>query len=230
MSESANPDKRIYTVEGSKRILLHAFGRFVHRWQDTLRYEGIGALGHIARDIPTGMLFLFWHNRLFPAIGVWNQIMATSDRRIYGLVSASRDGARLAYFLEGLGIGTIRGSSSRRGAVATRELLKILKEGHHVAITVDGPRGPCYRAQAGAALLLQRTGAPVCFIGCEVESCRTLRSWDRFIVPLPFSRVKIKLDRPPLPPLQGGREQRQAIQAFIQQKLSSLTEDTHRRA
>jgi lysophospholipid acyltransferase (LPLAT)-like uncharacterized protein len=227
MSRAENPSSTVHRVEGIQRAGLHLLGRLVRAWQRSLEYTGLEAMNAVVNDSASGVLFLLWHNRLFPMIGAYREV-ARGGRDLYGLVSASRDGARLAQFLESQGIRTVRGSSSRRGAVATRELLSVLAAGNHVAITVDGPRGPCYRPQAGAALLLQLTGAPVCFLGAEVEACRELRSWDRFIVPQPFSRVKIKLDRRALGDLSAGRQQRQAIQAMIDERLSRLTGDLHR--
>lgn len=229
MSGTANSSVNIHEVGGFKKTALNLLGHTVRRWQRTCHYEGLESIAEAVHAHRSGSLFLLWHNRLFPAIGAIQQV-DMRDRRMVALVSASRDGAQLSHFLEGVGIQPVRGSSSRRGAVATRELLKLLSAGDHIAITVDGPRGPCYRAQAGAALLVQMTGAPICCIGAESETCLELRSWDRFIVPKPFSRVKIKLDRFHVPRLEKGRQQREAIQALIQEKLTGLTEDSHREA
>jgi lysophospholipid acyltransferase (LPLAT)-like uncharacterized protein len=229
MSGTANPSDEIHQVGGFKKSALHLLGHSVRRWQRTLQYDGVEQLAQAIHAPGSGSLFLLWHNRLFPCIGAVQQV-DMGDRRLVALVSASRDGAQLSHFLEGIGIQPVRGSSSRRGSVATRELLKLLKAGNHIAITVDGPRGPCYRAQAGAALLAKMTGAPICCLGAEVEACHELKSWDRFIVPRPFSRVKIKLDRFHVPRLEKGSQQREAIQALIQEKLTSLTRDSHREA
>jgi lysophospholipid acyltransferase (LPLAT)-like uncharacterized protein len=179
----------------------------------------------VLRNDP-GSLILLWHNRLFVGLGAL-RFSALGDRPLHGLVSASRDGAQLSVFLRELGIVPIRGSSSRRGAIAAREIVKVLERGHDVGITVDGPRGPCYHAQAGAAMLVQATGAPLYIVGAECESCRTLNSWDRFIVPNPGSRVNITLERHAPPAPVGGKEERMAIQAFIQERLRALTRDIH---
>ena len=109
-----------------------------------------------------------------------------------------------------------------------KELLKIMKDGHHVALTVDGPKGPCYAAQPGASLLVQMTGAPIHFVGAECENTWVINSWDRLLVPKPFSRVHIKMDRYAPPPGQTGKDGRRAIQKFIQENLTQLTQDTHR--
>lgn len=228
MSETANPATNIRTVKGADRFLFGALSRLVRVWQDTLQYEGTESIHRLMHGDLPGHLVLLWHNRLFPCIGALMNSGQT-NRRLYGLVSASRDGAQLSHYLETQGILPVRGSSSRRGAVATRELLRILGAGHHVAITVDGPRGPCYEAQAGAALISQLTGAPLVFLGAECESTWELQSWDRFVLPKPFSRVRIAMRECDLPDLKGGREERHAIRDLIQHSMLQITHDSHRK-
>lgn len=222
MEEEASASTRVHEVAGVNGFALGMLGRFVARWQASLRYTGADVFGRVFHPDAPGTLILLWHNRLFPCIGALKSF-GMGDRQLFALVSASRDGAQLSSFLRGQGIEPIRGSSSRRGAVAARELLRILQQGHHVAITVDGPRGPCYQSQPGAALLASMTGAPIMFLGAEVERCWTLRSWDRFIVPEPCSRVHVVADHYNPDPSLGRR----ALHEVIQQRLDSLTRDTH---
>lgn len=215
-------------VSGGLRVALSLLGGGLKAWQASFKFVGLEPFGSVVNDPHRGSLFLFWHNRIFPVMAGYRQI-AQSGRDLYALVSASRDGAQFSHFLEGCGIRTVRGSSSRRGSVAARELLRIVEDGHHVAISVDGPRGPCYEAQPGAALLLQATGIPPTLVGAEVEHGRELASWDRFIVPLPGSRIRIKMDRSAPPATSRGKEGRQAVQNWVQERLTGLTMDLHRR-
>jgi lysophospholipid acyltransferase (LPLAT)-like uncharacterized protein len=225
MQENANPLNRIHVVSEARRRRLEVAARLISGWQGTLRYKDADLLVPILRK-PGGAVLLLWHNRIFPVLGAFRQF-AGVDREIHALVSASRDGARLAYLLETLGIRTIRGSSSRRATTATREMLRVLAAGALVAVTVDGPRGPCYRAQPGAALLVQATGAPVFFLGAECEAAWTLPSWDRFVLPRPWSRVAIKKDHLPRSLRRQGRDQRKVIHQSIQDRLVNLTADRH---
>jgi lysophospholipid acyltransferase (LPLAT)-like uncharacterized protein len=227
MSETENPSRKIHEVRGLKGLALGLLGRILRLWQKTLRYELPEIAANAFASNPEGFLILLWHNRLFPGIGTL-QNTDIEGHKLHALVSASRDGAQLSQFLRAQDIYPIRGSSSRRASSATRELLKTLHEGNAVAITVDGPRGPCYEAQRGATLLMQTTQVPAYLINVECESCWELPSWDRFIVPKPFSRVKVKVDRVAPADPDGGKEGRKAIQRLIQERLSSLTEDTHR--
>ncbi|MGA1204467.1 MAG: lysophospholipid acyltransferase family protein [Opitutales bacterium] len=226
-AEPAPPSNHVYTVTGLQRFALGLLGLIVRFWQATLRYEVPPDLKGMFYDNPNGSLLLIWHNRLFTGIGVLRKV-DMKGHKLHALVSASKDGAQLSCFIRGLGVVPVRGSSSRRGSTAAKELLGVLRGGNHVAITVDGPRGPCYEAQQGAALLIQQTGATVNFVGAECHSCWELKSWDRFIIPKPFSRVTIKMDRFAPPSPQGGKEERKAIQKLIQDRLMMLTEDRHR--
>jgi lysophospholipid acyltransferase (LPLAT)-like uncharacterized protein len=213
-------------VTGAKRFVIGLFGAFVSKWQSTLKYDADASLEGLFRDNPEGSLLLLWHNRLFPGIGALKKI-DKQGHQLHALISASRDGAQLSHFVRRLGVSPIRGSSSRRGSTAARESLRVLKNGDHVAITVDGPRGPCYQAQQGAAMLVQQTGAPVNFVGVECESCWTLNSWDRFIIPKPFSRVKVIIDQF-VPSIRGdGKDERKELQMLIQERLMALTIDQH---
>lgn len=229
MDEVKEKGNGFHEVSGIVRLALILLGLIVRSWQATLRYQCDPNLEGIFRDNPEGSLVLLWHNRLFPGIGALRNI----DQRgqtLFALVSPSKDGAQLSHFLRSIGLRPIRGSSSRRGGVALRELLKVIANGDHVAITVDGPRGPCYAAQPGAAMLIQQTGAPVNFLGVECESCWQLNSWDKFIIPKPFSRIRIKMDRYAHSPRLTGKEERKAIQEVVQERLDRLTEDRHRQA
>ncbi len=222
----ASSGDKIHELTGISRRRIWYLGRALRCWQCTLRYEGLSAAERAFGRDKKGVVLLLWHNRLFPLLGALQEI-DLGGKIIHGLVSASRDGAKLAAFMDAQGIRPVRGSSSRRGATATRELLRVLRGGGMVAITVDGPRGPCYHAHAGAATLLQLTGAQVVFVGAEVENAWRLKSWDRFLIPKPFSRVRLKLrvwhaaggagslrDRP-----------REEVRGELQRELLNLTPD-----
>jgi lysophospholipid acyltransferase (LPLAT)-like uncharacterized protein len=93
-----------------------------------------------------------------------------------------------------LGMGSVRGSSSRRGSTAIRELSALLEAGTDLAITPDGPRGPKYSLGPGAVFLAQKTGVPIIPIHARYHGAIRLKTWDSFGIPLPFSRVDIVMD------------------------------------
>src|SRR5256886_14697135 len=135
-----------------------------------------------------------WHNRLLLLPFAIRRFIP--QRRGAALISASRDGAWLAKLVRRFGFAVVRGSSSRKGAAAMLQLADVIASGHNVVITPDGPRGPAYRLGGGIILLAQKTGAQVVPLNLEYSSCWRLPSWDRFILPRPFAKVRLILGPP----------------------------------
>ncbi len=136
------------------------------------------------------------------------------------LTSTSHDGELVAQFLLRFGIGPVRGSATRRGVVALRQMAGLLKRGHDVAITPDGSRGPRYEVKGGLVVLARVTGRPMLPISWEGTRAWRLETWDRFIVPKPFSRVVLHVGEPrSVPPgadpEQFERERRACEQAMM---------------
>ena len=104
------------------------------------------------------------------------------------MVSQSRDGDLITQFIEGLGFSAVRGSSSRGAVKAIREMARSTDRGN-LGITPDGPRGPRRQFQPGAVFLASRTGLPLVPLGIAASYCLRLPSWDRFVIPLPLSRM-----------------------------------------
>jgi len=136
-------------------------------------------------------IYPIWHGHLLV------HAYAFRDRGINVLVSRSRDGELIARALKKLGYGVVRGSSSRGGTKAILQMSDIIAGGGQVAITPDGPRGPAYRIKDGVVYLAKNTGAPV-FPTTVTFAKPTIRlnSWDRFMIPLPFAKVKIAVGGP----------------------------------
>jgi lysophospholipid acyltransferase (LPLAT)-like uncharacterized protein len=116
-----------------------------------------------------------------------------NQRRLTVLTSASRDGGLLADVVGKFGISAVRGSSSKRGAVALLALADEIQSGGDIIITPDGPRGPRYKLGPGAVFLAQKTGYGVSRIEVEYSNYWELKSWDRFRIPVPFSAVRVTL-------------------------------------
>ncbi len=135
------------------------------------------------------MIWAFWHNSLFAVTLAYRRYLPF--RRGAVLTSASGDGAILAAALKCFGVDAVRGSSSRRGAAALLELVDWVGRGMDVVITPDGPRGPRCRLQPGIVKLAQVTGAPIFPVRAVYHRAWRLKTWDRFFVPCPFSRVDI---------------------------------------
>jgi lysophospholipid acyltransferase (LPLAT)-like uncharacterized protein len=169
--------------------MLIALGFGIYRvWARTLRLrvEDPHGVVDFVRNQP--VIFAIWHNRLLMLPRVFDPAFPT--RQSYGLISASRDGDLIAIFIERSGYGTIRGSSSRKGVIALRQLMDTLAAGGNVLFTPDGPRGPVYQVSPGVIFLAQKSGAPIVPIHMEYSSCWRMKSWDRFVVPRPFATLR----------------------------------------
>lgn len=147
---------------------------------------GLGA-GRVAEPV----IWAFWHNRMLVMPAFARRYVP--GRRGSVLTSPSRDGALIAEVMRAFGQGSIRGSSSRRGATALRELVAVMRDGGDVAITPDGPRGPRYRLQPGIILLAQQTGAPIMPVAVEYSGCWRVGHWDGFMIPCPLTRVEVTI-------------------------------------
>jgi lysophospholipid acyltransferase (LPLAT)-like uncharacterized protein len=140
-----------------------------------------------ADPLPQGPVVLaLWHGHLLAALGVYR------DQRATAAVSLSEDGELLANALAHLGVQTARGSSSRGALALSRALTRALKADERVVLAVDGPRGPAGQVQPGALHLSSTTGAPLVCLQVSASPAIRLRTWDRFLIPLPFSRVVLR--------------------------------------
>lgn len=156
----------------------------------TLRIRVRDVAGFLNADGPHA-IWLFWHNRMLVIPHLLNRYAV--KRKGSALISMSKDGEILAALLSRFNVRAVRGSSSRRGVVAMRELIRMIESGYDVAITPDGPRGPRYTLASGALTLAQSSGAKVLPIRVHYSHCFRLRSWDAFQIPFPFARVEITL-------------------------------------
>ncbi len=186
---AAATSARVYGIEGWRRILLLPLGLLIRAWGATLRLEPVGDSEQWLRKVDEPVAFVLWHNRLFLVSEIFRRYR--QGRPIYGLVSASRDGAWLAAFFSLVGIRNVRGSSSRLGREAVTALVDVVRGGNDVGITPDGPRGPRYDFKAGALIVARRTRMPILLLGAEYESAWQLNSWDGFYLPKPFSRIRV---------------------------------------
>lgn len=141
-----------------------------------------------------GKIFAFWHNRLF--FHAYYYSRNCRDRKLSILVSMSRDGDYGTALALSLGFDVVRGSSSRGGQKAVKEIASKITGGNNVAITPDGPRGPAFRVNDGIIKIAQLTGAQIIPVSYDASGKWVLKSWDKFIVLRPFGRVHIAFGDP----------------------------------
>jgi lysophospholipid acyltransferase (LPLAT)-like uncharacterized protein len=204
--------------------LLAAYLRFVYatmRWtrEGQEKAEGVWREGG-------GAILCFWHARIPIGLPTWPN--DGTRQEIHALISQSADGEFIARAVEHIGFPAIRGSSKKKkdpaknkgGEQAFREMLRWVKAGNAVAITPDGPRGPAETMDKGAPVLAQITGAPVLFVGLASKPCLRLGTWDRTVIPLPFSKGAMVWDGP----LRVARgEDAEALATDWARRLSALT-------
>jgi lysophospholipid acyltransferase (LPLAT)-like uncharacterized protein len=131
-----------------------------------------------------------WHGRILPATPFWR------DRGVVAITSENFDGEWIARIMATFGYAAVRGSTSRGGVKALVQLKRLVAQGHPTAFTVDGPRGPAGRAHPGALWLAKATRQPILPFHIEANSAWHLRSWDRALVPRPFTRVAVAVGPP----------------------------------
>jgi lysophospholipid acyltransferase (LPLAT)-like uncharacterized protein len=151
----------------------------------TLRLEIVGVHNAVQiRERGEPAIGAFWHRCIFPAIWIWRH------RGIVVLNTVNFDGQWTRRVIERLGFGTAQGSSSRGAIEGLTAMSQCLEQGRHVALTIDGPRGPRYVAKPGAVILSRRTGKPITVFHIGTKSGHTFKkSWDLFRLPYPFSRA-----------------------------------------
>lgn len=140
-------------------------------------------------------ILCFWHNRILGITLAFDRVYPKQRNGVTVLTSPSKDGEILARLVAAFGMGSVRGSSSRRGSQALLELVRLVKSGRDIAITPDGPRGPRYALGPGAVHLAQSTGAPILPVHAKFSRCVRMKTWDGFVVPMPFSTVSVTIDK-----------------------------------
>lgn len=210
-------------LESWRARVLIALGFGLYRlWARTLRLQVEDPHGIVALVREQPVIFAIWHNRLLMLPRVFDPCFPT--RPSFGLISASGDGDLIARFIERSGYGTVRGSSSRKGVIALRQLVETIAAGSNVLVTPDGPRGPVYQASQGVVFLAQKSGAPVVPIQLEYSSAWRLKSWDRFVVPRPFAKLRAILGAPLRMESISGPDQFEAARLRLQDAMMSLVE------
>jgi lysophospholipid acyltransferase (LPLAT)-like uncharacterized protein len=179
----------------------------------TIRIENIN--GHVHDDyLRKGrpLIFAFWHGRL---------LMMPPRYRGKGVaipISLHQDGELISRTVKHFGFRSIRGSTTRGGFSAMREMLKVSEEGYDIAITPDGPRGPRYRL----------TGMTIIPVSFNASRRKVFRSWDRFMLPYPCSRGVFVFGKPLLVPRQMSKSVFEQTRLLLERRLREITDRADR--
>jgi lysophospholipid acyltransferase (LPLAT)-like uncharacterized protein len=210
-----------------QRLLAALIYAVVRAVAATLRFKMEDRSGFFQGAPREKMIFSLWHNRLALSAILYRKYVLRHkhERRIAGLVSASRDGGLLAEIFGLFGIEPVRGSSSRRGPQALREMVSRAEAGCDLAITPDGPRGPCYTVQEGVIATAQLTGLTIVPVSYHLNWKIRLKSWDRFQIPLPFACCRVTVGQP----LRVGRviseTEREQLRRQLETELRAISRD-----
>ncbi len=207
------------------RLLARVIWTFANTTASTLRFQWRDDSGLFEREPDGPILFCIWHNRLALSLILYRNYVRSRfpNRRLAAMVSASRDGGMLARVLELFDVQPIRGSSSKRGTQALREANSFLRAGLDIAITPDGPRGPCYELQPGLISLGQLTGRPIVPVSYRLSWKIRLKSWDRFLIPLPFARCDVRLGKPIEIPRKLSEDRMEELRRELEDRMRAIT-------
>jgi lysophospholipid acyltransferase (LPLAT)-like uncharacterized protein len=135
------------------------------------------------------VIYAFWHRNILPLM------MLHKDENLVVMISQSQDGQLIADVCRALGYLTVRGSSRRGGSRAVRDMIRIAKT-NSLGITPDGPKGPAKEFKEGLVFVAKATGLPIVLVAVQVKNEKVFNSWDRFRLPLLFSRINVIYDEP----------------------------------
>jgi lysophospholipid acyltransferase (LPLAT)-like uncharacterized protein len=163
-----------------------------------------------------------WHNRLlyFPAMFPRRYRVKT-----YALISPSRDGQYVADIVGCFGIKCVRGSTSKRSAVALKEAIKVLKDGFNLSVTPDGPRGPKYRMSQGPIILASKTGCSILPLSINASKYWELNSWDKFQVAKPGAKLELVFAKSIKIPPDLSANEIEKWRLFVEKKLLEITKE-----
>ena len=211
-----------------KRIAAFVAGRLVRwlvtLWLSTCRVEVFGReveQAYLHEHPKQGLLYASWH------CAVVFFAYFFRDRNLAVLVSTSRDGELASQMIRPLGFIPVRGSSSRRGLQALREMQTIVKQGHRCGIVVDGPRGPRRVTKIGIIMLARLTGLPIIPVIWSADRCWKLKSWDRTVIPKPFARVVLLYHQELIyVPADASRQACEHYRQILERILNQMTYQT----
>jgi lysophospholipid acyltransferase (LPLAT)-like uncharacterized protein len=165
----------------------------------------------------TPTIYVLWHGRLLPCAFHYRK------QRLATLISRNRDGDYISRVVEGWGYEVIRGSSSRGGAAALRQIVGALERGTSVALTPDGPRGPIQRMKEGPLQAARLTGAPLVPAAAGAVHAAYFGRWDRFLVPAPFTWVPVALGEPVYVDRNAPAGEIEQLRRLVEGRINAVT-------
>ena len=161
------------------------------------------------------IVYAFWHSCILPSMYLWRNL------QIRVMSSDSFDGEWMGRIMRKFGFVKVRGSASRGAVRALLGMRRELEQGWTVAFTIDGPRGPRFVAKPGPVVLARATGVPMAVFHIAVEKAWILNTWDRSMIPKPFSRALMRVSRKIPVPADADDAQRERLHAELQARIGA---------
>ncbi len=203
-------------------FLAYLYVRFL-RATMRLAWDGREILERLRREHGSYIL-AFWHGRFVMMPYVY------PGGRMSILVSRHRDAQRLGRLLRHFGFEVVVGSSTRGGAAGLRAMLRAVREGSDLAVAIDGPKGPRRVAKPGTVAAAKLTGLPVVPVTFSTSAGRRLGSWDRTLLPRPFSRGLFLYGEPIVVPRDADDAEQERLRLRLESCLGALTDEADRRS
>jgi len=209
-----------------------------HKTLDAIKWEMIGRLGKLFIDLlfsttriefeefqvarqffeSRKVIVVFWHSRILLISYLFK------GENVVALVSRSKDGEIIARIIERQGHEAVRGSTSKGGLRALATLIKKLKEDGRAAVIIpDGPQGPRFKVQPGVITLARKSGLPILPITYSARKMKVFASWDRFILPRPFTRCRVIFGRPLSVPKDSDRQSDERYRQRLEDEMCRIT-------
>ncbi|WP_085783919.1 lysophospholipid acyltransferase family protein [Candidatus Nucleicultrix amoebiphila] len=200
------------------KFLCWVAARYIGFVYNTIQWKRIGFENiQPLWDSKEPIIVCFWHNRLMMTCFAWE-----SEKPFHMLISAHPDGQLIAGTVAHYGIRTIAGSSSKGGAQALRSILKVLKNGHAIGITPDGPRGPRFKVAEGLLTIARLSGAKIIPVTFAVSRRKLLSSWDRLVLPFPFGKGVLMYGSPFTLPSHLNKNEMEEVRVNFERELTQL--------
>lgn len=208
--------KRLFKTEAFRVFIcsfIAGYIRFVYFTSRKHRDVHPESVAYVMGKEPS--VFAFWHARM-----LLMPMICPPGRKMHVLISTHRDGELIARTMHRFGFGTVRGSTTRGGAAGAMNAVRTLKNGDNVSVTPDGPKGPAERVQLGVLAIAQFAGVPVIPATYATTRGKRARSWDRFIIALPFGTIYYKIGAP----IFGGTRE------TLEEEMQHITKDVDAKA
>ena len=216
-SAAVRPSELSTQLRPAERFVASLGGAALNALMGSCRYEreGVENFDQFWRQ-GKPVIFTLWHGRLLPCTHYHRQ------GGIVTLVSQHRDGEYITRVIRRWGFTAVRGSTTRGGLEALRELIQHVRAGRSLAITPDGPKGPREKMKPGPVLIAQRTGAPIIPVVSGASRASYFGGWDRFMIPHPFARLRISYGEPVFVPRRASDAEIAAIMDDVERRLGGL--------